>query len=208
MNNPPTKDDLILLLDSVVKRFNDSHDGKTLLSGVDLGLDYPVSEFRAAHEQTISHRLAFYIEDALRQSDPRIITDKGPLTVDCEYNQHLFDRKKIRTLLKDAQEFLKAGRKPQKVEGHDDLVDFDIRPDVLVHRRGVDGPTNLLVLEVKRWTNPDRLHDQAKLTLLTKLGLNTFGYVLGAAVYARNDRNGEERLLEVGPRFHEGKLLL
>lgn len=204
MINPPTKDELLSLLKAAIKRFNDSNDGKTLLSGVDLGLDYPVSEFRAAHEQTISHRLAFYLEDALRQPEVKLITDEGPLVVDCEYNQHLFDRKKIRMLRNDADRFLQAGRKPLPVTEDNELVDFKIRPDVLIHCRGVDGPTNLLVLEVKRWTNSDRLHDKHKLELLTQIGLNTFGYVLGAAVYARNDLTGEERVLEVGPLFHGG----
>lgn len=205
MNYPPTRDDLVALLDFAVKRFNKSIDGRTLLSGEDCGLDYWVSPYRVAHEQAISHRLAFYLEDALRHPDNKVITDKGPLVVDCEYNQHLFDRKKIRVLLKGVGKFLKAGRKPIAVKGRDDVVDFEIRPDVLVHKRGVDGPTNLLVLEVKRWTNPDRLHDQDKLSLLTKLELNTFGYVLGAAVYARNDRKSKYQALEVGPRFHDGK---
>lgn len=201
----PTKAELGALLDAAVKRFNRSNDGKTLLSGDDLGLNYPASRFRVAHEQAISHRLAYYLEDALRHPEIKIITDKGPLVVDCEYNQHIFDRKKVRVLKKDAQRFLQAGRKGIPVRGRKDLLDFEIRPDVLIHRRGVDGPTNLIVLEVKRWTNPDRLHDHDKLVLLTTFGLNTFGYVLGAAVYARNDRKGRDRLLEVGPRFHAGK---
>jgi|GEM_PF-2183834 len=207
MNKPPTKEDLVLLLNGVVQRFNSSNDGRTLLSGVDLGRDYPVSEFRAAHEQTISHRLAFYLEDALRQPDVEVITDDGPLVVDCEYNQHLFNKKKIRMLRTDVGAFVQADRKPQAVKGHDDLVDFEIRPDVLIHRRGFDGHTNLMVLEVKRWTNPDRRHDEEKLILLTKLGLNPFGYVLGAAIYVRNDLKGENRVLEIGLKFHEGNPL-
>ena len=112
----------------------------------------------------------------MRRTDIKVITDEGPLVVDCEYNQHLFDRKKIRVLKKNAKKFLEAGRKPLPVHGRADLVDFEIRPDVLIHQRGVDGPTNLLVLEVKRWTNSDRLHDRDKLILLTSAGLNTFGY--------------------------------
>jgi hypothetical protein len=62
-----------------------------------------------------------------------------------------------------------------------------------------------MVLEVKRWTNPDKKHDQQKLMLLSELDVNTYGYVLAAAVYARNDFAPQERRLEVGPRFHEGK---
>jgi hypothetical protein len=204
MNSPPTKDELVLLLEAAIKRFNKSNDGKTLLSGIDCGLDYPASKFRAAHEQAIAHRLAFYLEDALRQPDVKIITDEGPFVVDCEYNQHLFRRKMIQMLLADSAKFIKAGRKAIQVRGRHDVVEFEIRPDVLVHIRGKDAPTNLMVLEVKRWSNPDKKHDGKKLELLTNLGLNRYGYVLGAAVYARNDLKGEKRVLQMGPKYNGG----
>lgn len=202
MSNPPTKDELESLLQLSVDRFNKSIDRETLLAAEDHGLEVQVSQFRVAHEQAISHRLAFYLECGLR--DRAVISDGGPLVVDCEYNQHLFDRKRIRVLIDEAQPFLAAGRKAISIKDCDEAIDFEIRPDILVHRRGVDGPTNLLVLEVKRWTNPDRQHDELKLKLLTKLGLNTFGYVLGAAVYARNDLESKQRVLDVGLRFHGG----
>lgn len=204
MNNPPTKDDLVSLLDAAVKRFNNCKDGKSLL-GSDYGLEHQVKEFRIAHEQAIAHRLAYYLEDALRTSDPKIIMDDGPIIVDCEYNQHRFGRKLVQILKAEAGEFIKAGRAAIPVEGRDDLVQFEIRPDVLIHQRGIDGPTNLMVLEVKRWTNPDKKHDQQKLMLLSRLDVNTYGYVLAAAVYARNDLDGAKRVLEVGPRFHKGE---
>jgi len=203
MNNPPTIDDLVSLLDEAVKRFNNSKDGRTLL-GSDYGLEYQVREFRVAHEQAISHRLAFYLEDALRHPDVKIITDEGALIVDCEYNQHRFGRKLVQILRAEAGEFIRAGRTAIPVEGRDDLVQFEIRPDILIHQRGIDGPTNLMVLEVKRWTNPEKKHDQQKLMLLSKLDLNTYGYVVAAAVYARNDLKGEDRVLQIGPRFHGG----
>lgn len=204
MNIPPTKDDLEQILQQAVERFNDSVDCESLLRGYFPGLEQPVSQFRVAHEQAISHRLAFYIECLLRKNG--VVTDKGPIVVDCEYNQHLFDDKKLMVLVDDAQPFLNAKRTPIPVPGNSKVVEFIVRPDVLVHMRGDDGPTNLLVLEVKRWTNPDRKHDELKLRLFTELGLNKFGYVVGAAVYALNHRDGDERKLEVGPRFHAGKL--
>lgn len=203
MINFPTKDELLQMLQDSVNRFNDSTDCESLLRGFLPGLEQQVSQFRAAHEQAISHRLAFYLEYALREKG--VVTDKGPIVVDCEYNQHLFDQKKLRVLVIEAVPFLDAGRKPIAVAGNDKAVGFVVRPDVLVHMRGKDGPTNLLVLEVKRWTNAERLHDALKLRLFTELASNKFGYVLGAAVYARNDREGNERKLEIGPRYHGGK---
>jgi hypothetical protein len=203
MTKLPTKEDLKHFLQASVDRFNGSVDCESLLRAPQAALDKPVSRNRVAHEQAISHRLAYYLEDLLRKSG--IVTDEGPLVVDCEYNQHLFDRKKLRILLRRAQPFLKARRSVIPIRGSRTIIDFEIRPDVLLHMRGEDGPKNLLVLEVKRWTNPDRKHDELKLELLTKLGVNTFGYVLGAAVYARNDRKPEQRILEVGQQFHSGE---
>ncbi|MBI2927890.1 MAG: hypothetical protein HYY24_19545 [Verrucomicrobia bacterium] len=203
MKTLPTKDELAGLLHEAVARFNDSNDRETLLRGHQPGLEQRVSPFRVAHEQAISYRLAFYLECLLRKKE--IVTDKGPIIVDCEYNQHLFDHKKLRVLIGEAQPFLHAGRTAIPVPGSNEAVEFIVRPDVLVHMRGNDGPTNLLVLEIKRWTNAERQHDALKLRLFTELGLNKFGYVLGAAVYARNDRDINERELEVGLRFHGGK---
>jgi len=202
MKNIATKDEMAALLHITVKRFNESIDRIDLLCAAPDGLDYWVDQFRVAHEQAISHRLAYYLECSLR--DAGIIDDEGPVVVDCEYNQHLFDRKNIRVPKKRAAPFVAAKRVPRAVQGRDDLFGFEIRPDILVHRRGYDRPTNLLALEVKRWNNPDRKHDELKLELLTEHELNTFQYVLAAAVYARNDLKGEERALEVGLQFHNG----
>jgi hypothetical protein len=64
-----------------------------------------------------------------------------------------------------------------------------------------------MVLEIKRYTNPDRRHDELKLRLFTEGGINTFAYALGAAVYARNDVAPEQRELVLGPGFHGGRQL-
>jgi hypothetical protein len=141
MNTPPSKDDLLHVLQEAVDRFNGSIDRESLLCGFFPGLEQQVSQFRAAHEQAISHRLAFYLECLLRKHG--VVTDKGPIVVDCEYNQHLFDDKKLVVLIKDAQAFLDAGRKPIAVPGNNKVVEFVVRPDILVHMRGKDGPTNL-----------------------------------------------------------------
>jgi hypothetical protein len=203
MNELPTKDELLLLLQASVRRFNDSIDCQSLLRGHLPGLEEPVGPFRVAHEQAISHRLAFYLECSLRKR--KFTNDKGPVVVDCEYNQHLFDDKKLRVLMEEAQPFLVAGRIAIPVPGNYQAVDFIVRPDILIHRRGNDGPTNLLVLEVKRWTNAERQHDALKLRLFTEFGINKFAYVLGVAVYVMNDRDINERVLEIGPQFHGGK---
>jgi hypothetical protein len=199
----PSKDELVKILSQAVERFNASFERESLLAGPLGGLDAQVAEYRVAHEQAVSHRLAFYLERELRQAG--IVSDAGQVVVDCEYSQHLFDDKTIRVLKSKARSFLRAKRSPIAVIGRDDVYDFGIRPDILVHRRGYDVPTNLIILEVKRWTNRERAHDRIKLRLFTEPGLNKFEYVLAAAVYIRNDWVPLKRVLKVGPRFHQGK---
>ncbi len=69
-------------LENAVKRFNESTDQQSLLGP--RNPDDPRGP--AASERAISHRLAFYLESELRTLG--LITDDGPLAVDCEYNRH------------------------------------------------------------------------------------------------------------------------
>ncbi len=77
-----------------------------------------------AHERSVCHRLAIYLEEAYRALNGRA----GIVQVDCEYNRHDTD--------------------PKKVDG--DLV----YPDIIVHEREKD-ERNLLAIELKLSTNPD-----------------------------------------------------
>ena len=54
MKKIPTKDELLLLLQESVKRFNTSIDCESLLRGYFPGLEEQVGPFRVAHEQAIS----------------------------------------------------------------------------------------------------------------------------------------------------------
>src|SRR4051794_8885283 len=121
MKNTATRDELAALLHAAVKRFNGSIDRVDLLCGAPEGLDYLVDEFRVAHEQAISHRLAYYLECSLR--DAGIIDDDGPVVVDCEYNQHLFDQKNIRVPKKRSAPFVAARRVPRDVKGRPDIYE-------------------------------------------------------------------------------------
>jgi len=78
-------------------------------------------------ERSLSHQLAHYM--ALTASV------QPPLTVDCEYNRHFGDPKRLRLPLRKA-------------------IDREIRattvfPDILVHERNTDA-NNLIVLELKK----------------------------------------------------------
>jgi hypothetical protein len=90
------------------------------------------------NECSINHKLASYIQDHFPGWD-----------VDCEYNKNAVDPKKL---------YLPS----DKVDWNDTEAK-SVFPDIIVHRRGGDGP-NLLVIEVKKSTNTtDRKHDDNKL---------------------------------------------
>lgn len=78
-------------------------------------------------ERAIAFRLALYM------SRSRLI--RPPLTIDCEYNRHLGDRKKLN---------LPPRRRP-----NGEPRPSDVSPDILVHQRNSDDH-NLLALELKK----------------------------------------------------------
>ncbi len=90
------------------------------------------------NECSINHRLACHLQDLFPDWD-----------VDCEYNKNAGKIKNL-DLPKD------------KVDWNDTEAK-SVFPDVIVHKRGGEGP-NLLVIEVKKSTNKsDRKHDYNKL---------------------------------------------
>ena len=97
------------------------------------------------NERTISHKLAEYLQEEFPK-----------LNVDCEYNRHGTDIKKLNTIIIT-----------NKV-GLYDIEAKTIFPDIIIHERNTDN-RNLLVIEVKKSSNR-RGHqlDKTKLGLLTK----------------------------------------
>ena len=90
------------------------------------------------NECSINHKLAYHLQDHFPDWD-----------VDCEYNKNAIKIKEL-DLPKD------------KVDWNDTEAK-SVFPDVIVHKRGGEGP-NLLVIEVKKSTNrSDRKHDYNKL---------------------------------------------
>ena len=80
---------------------------------------------KRAHEQSVAHRLAVYLE-----SDPVF----AKLHVDCEYNRHGDDPKRLYGLVRSNQGRL-------------------VRPDIIVHSRGTDLHNNLAI-ELKTSMSP------------------------------------------------------
>jgi hypothetical protein len=110
-------------------------------------------------ERSLSHRLAHYM--ALSKAI------RAPLTVDCEYNRHFGDPKRLKLPPRDA-------------------LDREIRattvfPDILVHERNTDA-NNLIVLELKK-PGENIAYDELKLRAFRdELGYaHTAHVVLGRA---------------------------
>jgi hypothetical protein len=110
-----------------------------LLFACDIGRDLP----KGVHERTLTHRLAIYIELVLMRSS-RVASDGRPWSVDCEYNRDGPDDPKELMVLATK---LAVGLTVEELIRCDDAR--TVFPDIIVHRRGKDGP-NLLVIEVKR----------------------------------------------------------
>jgi len=90
------------------------------------------------NECSINHKLACYLQDYFPDWD-----------VDCEYNKNA--------------EKVKELDLPKDKINWDDTEAKSVFPDIVIHKRGDEGP-NLLVIEVKKSTNKsDRKHDYNKL---------------------------------------------
>ena len=84
---------------------------------------------RDVNERSITHRLGMYLQEEFPEMD-----------VDCEYNRSDFDPKVLECYPKQT---------------HTDNTDATtVFPDIIVHKRGPQGP-NLLVIEAKKATNKD-----------------------------------------------------
>jgi len=93
------------------------------------------------NERTISHKLAEYLQEEFE------------LVVDCEYNRHKKEPKRI---------FRELGN-----INCNDTDGKTVFPDIVVHKRGTDDE-NLLVIEIKKSSNPiDRDFDREKIVAFT-----------------------------------------
>src|SRR5438445_1382208 len=190
-------------LEAAMERFNTSTDRETLLGPRD-----PAStRGAAASERAIAHRLAFYLESALR--DAGLVTDAGPLVVDCEYNRHGGALKALGVEQKLKGIVEKARNKKWGEPDEDGFYVFSVAPDILVHQRGNDR-RNRLVIEIKKATNPETPdYDALKLTLFTRLNQRDegYGYRFGAWVIAEDKCAPKDRRLRIAAKYEGGKVI-
>lgn len=121
-------------------------------------------------ERSLSAKLAFYLTPLFRGYD-----------VDVEYNRQGLNPKDPKELQLPA---ICRGRGRRKVY-----------PDIIVHRRGDQTAHNLLVIEVKRESNPEPLEcDRAKILAMR----SKYGYKFGVLVVlpTGNGACGRQAILE------------
>lgn len=117
------------------------------------------------HEQDISHRIAFYFENLLRNYD--WFTQNG-YSVDVEYNKNFDDKKKVYNRCIGCQLEDCDIKKQQYDIG---TYSESCRPDIILHKRGKNNNSyrddnNLLVIEIKKNTQ-NSYEDFAKLLAFT-----------------------------------------
>lgn len=86
-------------------------------------------------EEALSHRVAFYLEQALEEKKYDLSFDSETiesLVTDCEYDKHRDEKKTLSDLIE------KYPKKPTK----------EIRPDIVLHKRNSN--INLIVIEIKK----------------------------------------------------------
>ncbi len=144
-----------------------------------------------AHEQTISHRIALYLENFFNN-------DSQPLHVDCEYNRREESIKKLISNLSEFKGCCCNNRCKKVTEQKDKLVSLNIRPDIIVHSRG-DNKNNKIIIEIKKSALCN--FDLFKLKEFTKMD-NEYDYQLGCFIYFPEYKaeykwfiNGEEESL-------------
>lgn len=131
------------------------------------------------HEQTVSHRLAVYLERRFLKNKTFRMRN---LSVDCEYNRNRDDCKKLYGPCMDCREScrIKELKTPFVYDrrSYSDARDFvrsypegkPCRPDIIIHQRGENHPTNILIVEVKKNSNRENGHkivDLIKLSAFT-----------------------------------------
>ena len=129
-----------------------------------------------AHEQSLSHRMGVYLEEAFKSEK---------LNIDCEYNKHLERPKTINLRGLDPQSHNSCNCDACRAISRGDIEEIlekSFRPDIVIHMRGSDA-RNLIAIEVKK--DNECPFDEEKLkALTTPLDQGgEYGYALGAFIW-------------------------
>lgn len=141
------------------------------------------------HEQDLSHRIAFYFENLLRNY--AWFTQNG-YSVDVEYNKNFDDTKKVYNKCIGCQlEDCDIKKHQYNIQ----IYSESCRPDIILHKRGKNNNSyrdynNLLVIEIKKNT-PNSKEDFAKLSAFTCKN-SDYKYHKGVFINFKNDKTDFE----------------
>ena len=191
-----TPEKLLEYLEAALDAFNKSIDREGLLYPADP--DFPKGA--AASEMAIAHRLAVYLE--MKLPDYLELAEAG-VVIDCEYNRHLSDGKRV-YIAKELAHIVEQAKRTVRDDPDDsDRCMFSVLPDIVVHKRRTD-ERNFLVIVKKESNRENRAYDQFKLKAFTLPAQIGYGYVLGATVVVTDKHESEERMLNRGRLYHDG----
>lgn len=150
----------------------------------------------SVHEQDLSHRIAFYFENILKNYNWFI---KNGYNIDVEYNRNFEDSKRVYCNCQNCSENFCYIKKK-----HFNINDYNsnCKPDIILHKRGKNNNTikdknNLIVIEMKK--DKEKYKDDfSKLAAFTCEN-NDYKYALGIFININKNKvkyiffkNGQE----------------
>ncbi|MCP2241260.1 hypothetical protein [Thermoanaerobacterium thermosaccharolyticum] len=142
------------------------------------------------NEQSITHRLAMYLEDAFFNYN-----------VDCEYNRYGDDSKRL--IGKSYKKYKKDFK--CEIDKFKNEIDSDkiVKPDIIVHKRG-GNDHNLLAIELKKSNNKDENYNRLKLMIFTD---KDYGLSYKYGLFIKLDKEKELNKLYKLCWFSDGKCI-
>jgi hypothetical protein len=150
--------------------------------------------------ETVMKKLGVALQEVLKSDRHLLETDGGERSIAARLAMYL--QKEFPEYKVDA-DYNRDGKVPKRLtlpaecKGYRNEDDQSLAvPDVIVHFRGTEGP-NLLVLELKKTTNPDKGHcDRLRLQAFRE----QLGYQYGALIICET-RKGREPAIEIAEWF-------
>ncbi len=202
MNDQTEAREIWQCLEKAIARFNKGSDRETLLCPG----EPPEKYWQAAGERAIAHRMAFYLEDELLRTPT--VSNVALLAVDCEYNRHRGAPKAMHVKAELKKIVTEARKRKWADLDEDGFYVFSVAPDIILHQWRNSDERNLLVVELKKRSNPEKpTYDALKLHLFTspKEDDSGYGYILGARVVAEDNCKPEDRHLRIEDKYWHGE---
>ncbi len=150
----------------------------------------------SVHEQDISHRIAHYLENLLKNHDWFV---KNGYSIDVEYNRNFDDSKRVYRNCKTCSN----GNECYIKNSHYAIDDYEsiCRPDIIIHKRG-GNEQNIIAIEIK--TNLKKSpKDYAKLAVFSCRN-SEYKYELGIFI---NITEAKYKYFKNGQKITEDELI-